>query len=179
MCIRDRLQVSDENFGLTRIKSGSITSSWHSVEPVLTNSENGLFKMKYRARKNSRLSDVLGINSDRIRAEAVTHDLQTIPLTLEFEKSTGNSEELYALYQNEPNPFKEQTTIRFSLPEAMDATLKFYDTSGKVIHHISGAFKSGMNEINLLKSDIPAAGVIYYQLEAGDFTAAKKMIIMD
>ncbi|MBK7425686.1 MAG: HYR domain-containing protein [Saprospiraceae bacterium] len=175
----EQLQVSDENFGLTRIKSGSITSSWHSVEPVLTNSENGLFKMKYRARKNSRLSDVLGINSDRIRAEAVTHDLQTIPLTLEFEKSTGNSEELYALYQNEPNPFKEQTTIRFSLPEAMDATLKFYDTSGKVIHHISGAFKSGMNEINLLKSDIPAAGVIYYQLEAGDFTAAKKMIIMD
>jgi uncharacterized repeat protein (TIGR01451 family) len=175
----DQLQVSDENFGLTRIKSGSITSSWHTVETVLTDTEKGLFRLKFHVRKKSRLSEALGITSDRIRAEAVTNDLKTIPLTLVFEKSKGISEESYALYQNEPNPFNQQTTIRFSLPEAMDATLKFYDTSGKVIHHLVGAFKSGMNEINLLKSDIPATGVIYYQLEAGDFTAAKKMIIMD
>jgi hypothetical protein len=38
------------------------------------------------------------------------------------------------LYQNTPNPFKEQTVIRFSLADdAQDAAICIFDMTGKIL----------------------------------------------
>jgi hypothetical protein len=83
------------------------------------------------------------------------------------------------LYQNQPNPFANETQIRFNLPEAMPATLTIYDVSGKVVQQIEGMYKKGMNQVQVDKSMLPATGILYYQLEAGEFRATKKMILLD
>jgi hypothetical protein len=36
-----------------------------------------------------------------------------------------------------------------------------------------------MNQVTLKASDLNASGVLYYTLEADDFTATKKMIIVE
>jgi len=69
--------------------------------------------------------------------------------------------------------------IGFEMPQASDATLSVLDVTGKVITTINGNYAKGYNEIELSKSDLGAAGVYYYQLDSGDFTATKKMIIIE
>ena len=83
------------------------------------------------------------------------------------------------LYQNEPNPFKGQTTVSFMMPEAGAATLTVYDMTGKqvVVRNISAV--KGLNSEVFTKDQIGVSGVMYYTLESGDFTATKKMIIVE
>lgn len=81
------------------------------------------------------------------------------------------------LYQNQPNPFKQQTSILFELQEASAATLSIYDVSGKILHVVEGDFAKGLNEITLTASQLATTGVVYYQLSTDAFTATRKMII--
>lgn len=85
----------------------------------------------------------------------------------------------FALYQNEPNPFKGRTMIGFDLPESMSATLYIFNDMGKRIKEINGDFSAGYNKIELERSDLPASGIVYYHLQAGEFMASKKMIVTE
>jgi len=38
---------------------------------------------------------------------------------------------------------------------------------------------AGYNQVVINKGDINTSGVLYYQLESGDFTATKKMIVIE
>ena len=116
------------------------------------------------------------INSNITKAEAyVGSDLSIVDI--DVDNTSGSAD--FALYQNEPNPFTATTVIGFVMPEAADATLTVYDVTGKVITVLNGNYAKGYNEIELSKSDLGAAGVLYYQLDSGDFTATKKMIIIE
>lgn len=175
-----KLNVTEEHFGFSRLDIGRITSSWNATAPLDLNSDDVLFTLTFRAKSNATLSEAISINSSRIAAEAYTADVNTINLGLVFNTGNGTvSAATYELFQNEPNPFANETKISFSLPEAMNATIRVFDVTGKVVRLIEGDFAKGLNNVIVKKSDLPNAGVLYYQLEAGDFKATKKMVIID
>ena len=81
------------------------------------------------------------------------------------------------LAQNQPNPFRENTQIQFTLKEAGKATLTVYDVENKTIAKITDIYDKGTHVVELTKQQLGTSGVLYYQLESGDFTATKKMIL--
>ena len=84
----------------------------------------------------------------------------------------------YRLYQNYPNPFNSTTTIRFSIPEGNNVSLKVYDILGSEIETLINEEKSARtHEIKWNAANLPS-GVYFYQLKAGDYTSVKKMILM-
>jgi len=80
----------------------------------------------------------------------------------------------FALLQNQPNPFTDKTLIRFQLPRASEATLRVFDSNGRVVFTQSGFFAQGMHSVQV---DLAAVqpGVLYYQLETAEFQAVRKM----
>ena len=54
----------------------------------------------------------------------------------------------FALHQNIPNPFSDLTAIYFELPESTEASIQFFDVTGKSIKIIEGNYKKGLNIIN-------------------------------
>ena len=85
----------------------------------------------------------------------------------------------YLLEQNRPNPFRQETTIGFVLPEAMTATLTVYDVTGRVLRSIKGDYSKGYQTVQLLKQNLAGHAILYYRLDAKDFTATKKMILVN
>jgi len=83
------------------------------------------------------------------------------------------------LFQNQPNPFNDQTVISFYLPQATKATLSIYDVSGKLLKEIKGDYSSGMNMEEINRSDLQGAGMLYYKLSTDTTTATKRMILLD
>ena len=83
------------------------------------------------------------------------------------------------LYQNEPNPFNTQTTIGYRLAAEGKVNFTVHDVTGKVLINKSLSGVRGYNEITLKSSDLGISGVLYYTLESGEFTATKKMIILE
>jgi hypothetical protein len=85
----------------------------------------------------------------------------------------------FALEQNQPNPFRNETVIGFTLPEAMPAHLSIFDITGRLMKRVEGDFQRGYNQITIDGDDLRSRGVLYYQLETRDYLATKKMVLIE
>ncbi len=167
-----------EHFGF--IEEGVLTTSWNRSGEDGRNFENSshLFTLVVRANQNGRLSDLLSVNSRYTRAEAYDSNDKLLDVALNFGEDERNLQDSFHLYQNQPNPFADETIIGFDLPEAMQASITVHDVNGKALKLIRGDYVRGLNQIRLSSEELPASGVLYYTLETDQFTATRKMIIL-
>ena len=174
------LQLTNENFGLTQVENGLITTSWNSNHAISVDKKDVLFTLVFKANHNAALSKSLTISSDITYAEAYDGALNAQGVNLDVRSSNGvTSSGVFELYQNSPNPFQQSTEITFRLPEASPATLTIYDVTGKVhrIYNVKG--EKGLNTVSVNHNDLSTSGMFYYQLDAANQTATKRMIILE
>jgi hypothetical protein len=83
-----------------------------------------------------------------------------------------------ALEQNYPNPFNPSTTIRYSLPRKSSVQLAIFNTLGqRVATLVRGEKEAGYHEVRFEASGL-ASGVYFYQLQAGEYVATKKLLLL-
>ena len=80
------------------------------------------------------------------------------------------------LNQNVPNPFAEQTTITYNVPESVGkAQILFYNSAGQIIQTVDVKTR-GKGKINVFASDL-SSGIYHYTLVAdGKVIDSKKMM---
>ena len=92
--------------------------------------------------------------------------------------SSGELPTKFSLQQNYPNPFNPSTIIKFELPKASHVNLSVFDILGcevgVLVNERRGA---GVHEVKFDGSNL-ASGVYFYRLQAGDYVASKKMLIL-
>jgi hypothetical protein len=89
----------------------------------------------------------------------------------------------YSLEQNYPNPFNPSTTITYAVPVAGEVRLDVYDVLGQHIASlVNGAREAGYHDVQWDGKNSAgrqmASGIYIYRVQAGQFSAAKKMILM-
>ncbi|MDZ7359466.1 MAG: T9SS type A sorting domain-containing protein [candidate division KSB1 bacterium] len=83
----------------------------------------------------------------------------------------------FELAQNFPNPFNPATTISFTLPTASHVRLAIYDLTGALVQILAdGEMSAGQHHLNVDASRL-ASGVYFYRIEAGTYSATRKMIL--
>jgi len=97
--------------------------------------------------------------------------------------SSGVAINSYSLQQNYPNPFNPTTTISFQLPSISDVTLNIYNINGQLVKTlISRRMNAGNHEIIWDGTDEfgerVGSGTYIYSLNAGDFTATRKILFL-
>jgi glucuronoarabinoxylan endo-1,4-beta-xylanase len=89
----------------------------------------------------------------------------------------------FHLYQNYPNPFNPTTTFRFTIPVTADASLIVYNILGQKVRTLinktvaAGDYYiawDGKNEAG----NAVASGIYFYRLQAKEFMAVKKCILL-
>ncbi len=95
----------------------------------------------------------------------------------------GTVPQTYSLGQNFPNPFNAGTQIRYTVPEASDVEIIIYNVNGQRVRTlVSGHQEPGVHMVEwdgLTDNGRPApSGVYFTRMSAGEYTAAKKMILM-
>ncbi len=84
----------------------------------------------------------------------------------------------FELAQNFPNPFNPSTTIRFSLPQASDVTLKVYNSAGQEVATLVDEFKNaGSYDVIFNAAKLPS-GTYFYKIESSEFSAVRKMLLI-
>lgn len=82
-----------------------------------------------------------------------------------------------SLEQNYPNPFDEETNIRFNLKASSFVTLDVYDLGGRHVSNIAnGVFARGENKVEFERNGIPG-GVYFYRLNIAGDVHIRKMIV--
>jgi hypothetical protein len=163
--------MTDGNFG---IFANAVTTSWNGK----TQDASDVLAITFVANKSGKLSDMLTVNS--ALTQAVANDAAGNEMNVNLKFNTGKvAGGEFALYQNQPNPVANETTIGFNLPKDGQARLTITAVDGKVVKVLNGTFKAGYNTVIVNKSDLNASGVFYYRLETADHSASKKMVIIE
>jgi photosystem II stability/assembly factor-like uncharacterized protein len=84
----------------------------------------------------------------------------------------------YFLGQNYPNPFNPTTTISYSLPKSGNVKLTVYNSIGSKVATIANEYKLAGNYSVKFNSSTLASGIYFYRLESGNYTAARKLILI-
>ncbi|MBE0572456.1 MAG: T9SS type A sorting domain-containing protein [Ignavibacteriaceae bacterium] len=98
--------------------------------------------------------------------------------TTAVENESDNVPSTFSLYQNYPNPFNPTTTIAYEIPERGFVTLKVYDVLGREVATLlneekpAGSYKIEFNGTSL------TSGIYFYQLNAGNYSETRKMILL-
>lgn len=166
-----------ENVNTIAADQGKVSIVWFDVVGNELNDDEVIFSLRFTANEAiASIENLFEVGDNNVGNFAYTEDQDKHNVTLEVEAQATAD---FALYQNRPNPFRGQTVVSFTLPEAATAKLSVYDLSGRMITVIQDNFNKGYNEIELNKSQLSGAGVFYYQLDTPDHSAVKKMVIIE
>jgi hypothetical protein len=85
----------------------------------------------------------------------------------------------YALTGNAPNPFTGATTIRYTLPEAQTVRLAVYDLLGREVALLVDGYQEAGQHAAGFDASALGAGVYVYRLQAGTFSATRRMTVIE
>jgi hypothetical protein len=84
----------------------------------------------------------------------------------------------FSLRQNYPNPFNPATTIKYEIAKESNITMKVYDVIGNEVATLVNETKPAGTYQVIFDASSLSNGVYLYKIQAGNFTATKKLILM-
>jgi hypothetical protein len=128
-------------------------------------------------------SKVYSFTDDKAAVGNFTYRLKQVDFDGSYEYSneinvdvTGPAQ--YSLDQNYPNPFNPSTLIKYSVAQDGFVNVSIFNLLGeKVATLVNSNMKAGSYELNFNASQL-SSGVYFYSIEAGDFKAVRKMMLM-
>jgi hypothetical protein len=144
----------------------------HSVLNHLTGSGPDAWIVQDAVRQDlaQQTSDLVGLLAQQV-VLASRHSGEEIMLELE------ESPKELALAQNYPNPFNPSTTIEYRLAKETHVSLKVYSMLGEVVATLVDRDEGpGIHQVKW-KPGL-ASGTYIYRLEAADFVATKRMVLL-
>jgi hypothetical protein len=122
---------------------------------------------------------------DTKNATAFTGNLLNTNGTIKSVQASDVNGNLYAAkivpstfsVRNYPNPFNPSTAIEMALPVASNWTVSVYNVAGQKVFETSGYNEAGTHQVEW-NAESQASGIYFYKVDAGKFSATKKMVLM-
>jgi hypothetical protein len=171
------LPLSSQNINSLKADQGFIFFSLDIAKGLSLNADDVLLTLNFEVLEKGNTS-AIRLVQNIFNAEIYDMDANIKPLHLQ----TRNGYEHNAqniLYQNQPNPFKDFTNISFELAQEGDVTVRVMDVTGKVVFIQNGHYTKGYHNLTINNSQLSGSGVYYSKIEAGAFSATKKMILIE
>ncbi|KPK87309.1 hypothetical protein AMJ80_12220 [bacterium SM23_31] len=195
-----------DGFGLSLLSGEPFIGSENSipVEEAATFRPQGItgrhFELRFQYQTNSlgfrsaenlyiaRLQDGVWIqlnsfvDEQRNTVTAFTDRLGTFQLRWS-EEPPVQTPERYALESNYPNPFNQQTVIKFAIKNEEFVTLKIYDLLGREVKTLrseylqAGYYNTVWDGTNAHGAAV-ASGIYFYRLQSGSYVNSKKMVLI-
>jgi len=164
------------NINSRNIDRGEVKVSWNKTEELDSNDRQLMMTVKVLSKATGSISEALSINEKTMKSESYFNG--RVGNVVLLPDSGLESENQIVLYQNNPNPWSESTTISYYLAEDQDVTINIFDINGKLIKTVVQEAQYGMNELQITKADVETSGVLYYELIANTHKISKKMLLV-
>ena len=82
------------------------------------------------------------------------------------------------LFDNYPDPFNTSTIFTFILPSKSFVTLKIFDAIGREVETVISEELDGGEHTRVWNAEDLSSGIYYYRIQAGNFTATKRLVIL-
>ncbi|MBK8483987.1 MAG: T9SS type A sorting domain-containing protein [Saprospiraceae bacterium] len=160
------------------LKEGSIRLSWNNDTELNILNSDVLFYLLFNVKNNI----VLGYNELKLNVSGLNAEVyapsEDLGISLVYRTNNTKSDNGFELFQNVPNPFINETTIFFNVPKESFVKIGLYDLSGRIVKSYDLNAKKGLNSVKVKLEDTKMNGVLYYRLEAEEYSSTRKMIIL-
>ena len=150
-------------------------------KPILDNDGNQSSVFEYKSVNYNGLISILtaGIQELNTELQLLKEEIAALKNSKSerksFDTATPNTKGAF-LQQNIPNPFGDQTTITYQLPEGTTAAeIMVFDLTGKLIK--TYAVDKNQSELTIKASDIGNGLFIYSLVQDGQELLSKKMVV--
>jgi len=171
--LNDKVMVYDLNVVPPPDWIELIGDTYGSVTPGGT----GILTVKLKAI----MEDTVMTAGIKISSNDIINPEVLIPVNVTMQLLTaldeGEEEAKARLWQNEPNPFTDQTRVRFSIADTQNLTLRIYDQMGNLVAvPVDRQMQGGTYEIYINGFNLKP-GIYYYTLSGEGFVESRKMVI--
>lgn len=169
--VLDNLEFADE---------GIVNTIWvtSNLQSASTNMDEILFTMRFRAKEDLQISEVITFNSASTLDIAYNSGEESMEVILLFGEPTSNKNLLanQVKFENHPNPFQTSTQIEFTLTNDEFVKLEIIDALGKVVETlVNGQQTAGEHQILFTPKNL-ASGIYYSRLTVGESSLVQKLI---
>jgi hypothetical protein len=182
------LFINSYDIGWNRIEE--LFYQWNNLEWM----QKGRLGFEYDAHNNGIKADNYQWQSGWIPAtryffitynnglESISFNAKSVVVQYDIFTSAGQEEQSllskYLLSDNYPNPFNPSTTINFSVPEQLRVKITLFNILGREIRVLFNDIVPAGEHKLLFNAAGLSSGVYLYQMNAGNFKALKKMVII-
>ena len=167
--IAGAMEIAEYNF---TIGDNELLVSYDVVNGMKVSEDDVMFALELSSAQILQLSET-------IKSEVYVDGAGGVEVIgIELQGAVESVSEEFAVYQNTPNPFSDETTIAFELPNADEVFIQIFDNSGKVLYAKTGNFLRGYNEISVAQDELETTGILYYQISTNSHIATRKMIVL-
>lgn len=134
------------------------------------------FSVEFSGSSAEDLQSAIDLSTEKtLRSEIYCgdYDLHRFPLQLVWVWE----EHKFALFQNTPNPFQEETEIKFSIPSESYVSLEIFDVSGRKVWNHASLYEAGMNSMVIKTKNSLQPGMYFYTLSSDNYSATKRLMI--
>ena len=174
--VEGHLEIEEDD--VVKLNKDLVATVWqYDVTGAATRlgAEEPMFTLLYRATRSGMLSDMISLDQSKMRSLVYDASEREYKAKLVFGSTTVGS---MTLSQNEPNPFRGETTIGFYIPERDQVRIEFFDVTGRLLHSHEGRYEAGEHRILVSKSELESEGIIRYRLTYQGTSLSKTMVMI-
>jgi HYR domain len=169
------------NFNLLRTQTGVLPMVFENIKKSTQSIDNELVTFHFLSKSSGKISENIHLLNEFTKPAAWQNsEKKNLELTFKNKQgqSTAIAEQTLELRQNQPNPWLDETTIRYILPTSGDdAIIRIFDAAGRQIRtFILPTENTGYGEITLQNADFSASGVYQIRLETSKQVLVKRMV---
>jgi hypothetical protein len=158
---------SDETALISRNNKQYFTASFVAPELFGCEEDEILLHLTFSVKNSGRISRFLSLNNDVTPSEVYNREYETGDISLGFRAAVQTMQN--AVLQNQPNPFREETTLQVQLASKGPLSINIYDSEGKAVYRNTTEYPSGNHRISITDKQLGnRTGVFYCKIKAGD-----------
>ncbi len=146
------------------------------------NAHQPLFTLSLKVLSDCSSDEIFSSTQKHLSTYAVVNNHVSHTIELNVEHLDGTyvqlNKDLPVLFSNRPNPFTDQTTLRFNLLSDEDLTIQIVDVAGKALYRQSMFLKAGYQEVVIRRDQLNAEGVLFCQLITTKGTVTQKLLLV-
>jgi len=147
------LEVRKSDYHIFEVEGKKMVNiSWNSQAPSQLSSSDILFEIEVTSDTPVRAETALKINEESLAPEVTDAGIHARSLKLRSSAEEPDDSNALTIFQNVPNPFSDQTSVRYSLPENDEVELTLADVDGKVLFKKKDKMKAGIHEMIVSRS---------------------------
>lgn len=166
------LDISKDNYFYNE-ETGMLTIAYYNETKTELSQNTILFTLQLSTLDKNKLANAIAVTNAHISNEAYNSNDEKYEAVLRY----SDNMEALSVSQNTPNPFSDQTEVKFFIYDDALVEVSIFDNSGAKVYNSVKSFKGGMNKLTIGKEELgDARGVFYLHISTGERNEIKKMI---